>query len=388
MTFEERVQAVAAEKFGPAEAGLLTARRRSSWPLVMLHAGVCMKRQYLTLHRTAVRAGRAGLLPPTRGRRPGDALRGDARARRGCTTCIIGGCTPRIGEPHSRLRKPVAVGRAMERLMVLDAVLRAPRRDLARDRGREAGSTSPQRLGTGRAARVVAARHVRRRAAALVRRYFAERLPIAVEDDGRRAHVRVPGDAAVARGPPGVPPQPRGAAARHCRAGACACCCRRTCSGAEHACRPPATRNSATPLRPAVIEEIRWYFEQRRALDAGRHAAWRSRTPRVTSARRAPSRRPGIRALYRAWRRHGPRILRRRLPRPTLADALERRVGAHRMRGAGAALPPSLLPGRHRMMTRACSGRWAAKMVVGPVFASMDVPPAGRCQAAAVSSPW
>ncbi len=39
-----------------------------------------------------------------------------------------------IGESHSRFRKPTPIARAVERLMLLDAVLRDLGRDLARDR--------------------------------------------------------------------------------------------------------------------------------------------------------------------------------------------------------------------------------------------------------------
>ena len=117
MTHEERVRALRAFGFTPRQAGFLV--------LVMLHAGVCLSRQYCTHARivrgqkshdffsalvgqgfaTASRTGHAGtLLYRVHGKRLYRA----------------------IGEPDDRHRRAVTLARAIERLMVLDGILMEP----------------------------------------------------------------------------------------------------------------------------------------------------------------------------------------------------------------------------------------------------------------------
>jgi len=320
MTFEDRVEAVAAEKFGRAKQGF-SPRQAQFLALVMLHAGVCMKRQYLTLHQTAY----GQIVQDFFRRLVADgvatayaAMHGKARVYHVHHRRLYAA----IGEPHSRLRKPVAVGRGMERLMVLDAVLEQREAVwLATEDEKLAHFT--QLLGTGLPRDWLP--HVTfGDGPTLVRRFFAERLPIAIEDDGR-VHTFVylmtrpsPMDlraflhnyAELLRCLPGwrlrvlLPPHLR---------------------GAEHACRVACHQELATPLRPAIVEEAQWYFEQRLACSrdgtrpTGADAARHERASRAFAA-------PRYVALYRAWRRHGVRIL-HAASSPTLADALERRVG-------------------------------------------------------------
>jgi hypothetical protein len=320
MTFDDRVQAVAAEKFGRPRQGF-SPRDAQFLTLVLLHAGVCMKRQYLMLHGTAYgqvvqdffrRLVTDGLATAYA------AMHGKARVYHVHHRRLYAA----IGEPHSRLRRPVAVGRAMERLMVLDAVLEHPNATwLATEDEKLAHFT--QRLGTGLPRDWLP--HVTFGAGpALVRRFFAERLPIAIEDDGRlytfvylvtrpsavdlRAFLH--DYAELLRGLPGwrlrvlLPPHLH---------------------GAEHACRVACHQELATPLRPAMVEEVQWYFEQRLAcLRDGTRPIGADAVRYQRAARAFAS--PRYVALYRAWRRHGIRIL-HAASSPTLADALERRVG-------------------------------------------------------------
>ncbi|AMY11937.1 hypothetical protein LuPra_05207 [Luteitalea pratensis] len=91
----------------------------------MLHAGLCMVRQYCAFagiaHGHNAREFFARLVerriatPYTAAHRRARLYH--AHHRRLYTA---------IGEPHSRFRKPLPVGRAMERLMMLDAVLEQP----------------------------------------------------------------------------------------------------------------------------------------------------------------------------------------------------------------------------------------------------------------------
>ena len=114
MTFDERVQAVTTFGFTERQAGFLVT--------VMLHAGVCLGRHYCTFADIAY------------GRKMHDFFERVVTRRYGTfQTCRHN--TARlyhihskrlyaaIGEPDNRHRKPTAFPRAVERLMVLDAVL-------------------------------------------------------------------------------------------------------------------------------------------------------------------------------------------------------------------------------------------------------------------------
>jgi hypothetical protein len=115
LSFEERVQAVMAFGFTPRQASFLTT--------VMVHAGVCLPRQYTTFCRIVfghttrdffarlVRDRFATAYPCWR-RRGGSLYHVHHKA-----------LYRAIGEPDNRHRRPVTVARAVERLMLLDVVL-------------------------------------------------------------------------------------------------------------------------------------------------------------------------------------------------------------------------------------------------------------------------
>lgn len=114
MTHAERVDAVAAKGFTERQAGFLVH--------VMLHAGVCLGRQYCAYARIA------------RGQKVADFFQKLVQ-KRYATPYACGHRNARvyhlhnfalydaIGEPHARFRKRMALGRAIERLMVLDHVI-------------------------------------------------------------------------------------------------------------------------------------------------------------------------------------------------------------------------------------------------------------------------
>ena len=114
---EERVGAIRNEGFTERQAAFLVT--------VMLHAGVCMVRQYCAF--AGIKHGHNAReffsrLVERRIATPYAALHARARLyhihhRRLYTA---------IGEPNSRFRKPLPAGRAMERLMILDAILDQP----------------------------------------------------------------------------------------------------------------------------------------------------------------------------------------------------------------------------------------------------------------------
>jgi hypothetical protein len=134
---ETRTQShgVGAERAGIIEAFGITPRQARFLVLVMHHSGVFMGRQY---------AAFAGI---THGRKVHDFVerllaRGLATAWRLAPSGRIGifhvhhkPMYAAIGEPNNRHRKPVAIGRAVERMMLLDAVLAKRSEQVAKCRG-------------------------------------------------------------------------------------------------------------------------------------------------------------------------------------------------------------------------------------------------------------
>lgn len=113
MTPEQRVQAVVAEGFSERHARFLV--------LVLVHAGVFLRRQYAA--HEGVRRGRTteALVSTLRARHLATAYPAHAKAH---LYHVHGKALYRaIGEPDSRLRKPVTLGRAIERLMLLDVLV-------------------------------------------------------------------------------------------------------------------------------------------------------------------------------------------------------------------------------------------------------------------------
>jgi hypothetical protein len=320
MTFEERVKAVAMERFGPAGEKFTPGQARFL-VLVMLHAGVCMKRHYLTLcgrtYGKAVQKFFARLVAE-RVATPYAAMHRQARVYHVHHKRLY----RVIGQPDSRLRKPRAAGRAMERLMVLDAVLERPEAAwLATEQEKMLHFT--ERLGTAFPREWLP--HVTfGEPPAVTRRYFVEHLPVAVEGGGQdyqflflatsasTSDVRafIHRHAALWRALPRwrlrvlLPPHLR--AAQPAYVGAC-------------------QQELSNPLRSVIADELRWYFEvrQRESRDVSTPSAHEAaRLARAGRAFRAVR----FRSLYRAYRAHGPRVL-EHATSPVLSDALQRGTG-------------------------------------------------------------
>ena len=308
MTFEERVQAMIDHGFTERQAGFLTT--------VMLHAGVCLGRQYCAY---------AGIV---RGQKVHDFFRDlvannhvsvYSRAHRKTHLYHVHAKTlyRAIGEPNNRHRRPVPLSRAIERLMVLDGVLADRRhRWLATEREKIAHFTRVTRLSRSELPHISFGVQPDETV-----RYFAEKLPIGIDPDGRR-HVfiylvtrRLPIDFRVflhrygnlLRTLPAwtvsvlVPPHLIGAVALH---------------------EAAAREELAMPLPPATVDELRWYFEQRRDAAADPAIVADLRFQRASAMFGAPR----FRVLYRMWRRYGNRML-DATTSPVTADALARRTG-------------------------------------------------------------
>lgn len=294
--------------FTERQAGFLTT--------VMLHSGVCLGRQYCAY---------AGIV---RGQKVHDFFRDlvannhvsvYSRAHRKTHLYHVHAKTlyRAIGEPNNRHRRPVPLSRAIERLMVLDGVLADRRhRWLATEREKIAHFTRVTRLSRSELPHISFGVQLDETV-----RYFAEKLPIGIDPDGRR-HVfiylvtrRLPIDFRVflhrygnlLRTLPAwtvrvlVPPHLIGAVALH-----------------EAAARDEL----AMPLPPATVDELRWYFEQRRDAAADPAIVADLRFQRASAMFGAPR----FRVLYRMWRRYGNRML-DATTSPVTADALARRTG-------------------------------------------------------------
>jgi hypothetical protein len=313
MTFEERVTAVGKEGFTPRQARFLVT--------VLMHAGVCMVRQYCAHARIAHGHNARDFFATLVAQRmatPYTSAHRQARLyhlhhRRLYTA---------IGEPHSRLRRPMPTGRAVERLMILDAVLDAP--DVlwlatARDKRthflRVLGTSVPMdwfphlRFGTPPDVTV---------------RYFPDRLPIGVVEEGRdyiflylatrpgpvdfRAYLHR--HAELLRALPSW--TLRVLVPRHLAEAR---------DAYEAACR----QELGSPLRPALLEDLRAWCQARQARDVTTASLLRTDDARFAKASRAFSA-PRFQALYRAWRLYGDRVL-DAAASPGLADALQSGTG-------------------------------------------------------------
>ena len=112
MTFEERVEAVSRFGFTERQAGFLVT--------VMLHSGVCLGRQYCAF-AGLVRRTDADLFIRARGRRYATGQPAPTAAH-DCFTFITSRSTTPSASPTTAFVGPT-LARAVERLMVLDAVM-------------------------------------------------------------------------------------------------------------------------------------------------------------------------------------------------------------------------------------------------------------------------
>jgi hypothetical protein len=299
VTWAERVDAVQAHRFTERQAGFLVT--------VMLHAGVCMERHYEAY---------AGL---AHGRKVRDFF-STLVARKMATARPVGHRPTRlfhvhhktlyraIGEADNRHRRPVGLARAVERLMLLDTVLgdreriwlasewdkvshfalrhQVPRSDLPALTFRS-GETETVR-------------------------YFPDKLPIGVDQDGwSTVFVYL-----VTRS---APIDFRAFLERHAELWRALPRWTIRLLVPQHfrarigAFTAAFQEQIATPLRPAVVDELRWWCAQR-----ARHET--ASTERFDLASRG-FRAPRFAAVFRAWQERGDRVL-DALISPVLADAV------------------------------------------------------------------
>jgi hypothetical protein len=294
MNINDAVQAIATKGFTERQARFLV--------LVMRHSGVCVMRQY---------AAFAGIVFGQKTRRFFDKLvtRGYASTyecshnRAHIFHIRHRALYEAIGEPDSRLRRPPAVPRAFERLMLLDAVL--VNREivwLSTPEEKVAHLTTLAAVSREELPHVV----VVTGAAGAERqvKFFPDRLPVGIHPEGRVVLVYLVSDP--------LHEDLRGFLQRH------AAMLSRLPAWTVRIVLPPhlgsdanrwrqaAWSQVATPLREPVLGELRWYFERLGEVRSGSLAE--ADDARVQSARRA-FQSPRCPVLYRAWQQDGEAVL-------------------------------------------------------------------------------
>lgn len=308
MTFGERVQAVAKKGFTDRQAGFLVT--------VMLHSGVCVRRQYCAYARIAHGQKDTDFFASLLANKLATSY---AAAHRRAHIYHVQSkpLYGVIGEPNNRNRKPVTLARAIERLMVLDAVLGERKlRWLATEREKV------EYFSTATTLRLKELPHLAFVSGAdRTIRYFADKLPIGVTGDGR-THVflylvnrPVPVDfrAFLHRHSELLRALPeweiRLLVPRHLlKAG----------PHFEQAAREELSR----PLRLDDVAELRWYFRQQDQVDRGGAPEDFRRYRRACRAFRAPR----FHVLYRFWKKNGDEPIDATVS-PVLEDKIARRRG-------------------------------------------------------------
>lgn len=309
MSNTDRVPRVMALGFTERQARFLVT--------VMLHGGVCIQRQYCTSAQLV----------------HGDKTRTffrDLVARRYATAYPCGRRGARlyhvhsralyaaIGEPDDRNRRRGSVSRAIESLIVLDAVLGAPSvRWLATAQEKVTYFTQTTRLRPDDLPQLVFQNGSSRTV-----RHFPDKLPIGIHPD-RDTHEFV---YVVNRH---VPVDFRPYLYRHARllSALPAWIIRLFVPPHLHEAAVPFQRaceeELGTRLAPSTVEELRWYFQTRRALS--KNLQQDVDRERIGRARRAFGA-PRYRVLYRHWLTHGDALV-NALDSPVLPDALTRGTG-------------------------------------------------------------
>jgi len=308
MTHAERVRAVTAFGFTERQSRFLVT--------VLVHAGVCLGRQYCRFSGIARGKAMYDFFEKLVQR---DLASGYPRAHGSTHLYHLHGkpLYGAIGEPNSRFRRPTPLARAVERVMVLDAVL--------------AGDDLTW-LGTEREKVSYFLRNTRLQTRELPHltfgippattvRYFPDKLPIGID----AAHWRHVFLYLITRA---VPIDFRAFLHRHAElfralsSWTIRVLVPRHLAGAIERYQLAVRDELASPLRPDTFDELRWFFEQRR------HAA--DRPAIVADARFQRAQQvfatPRFRVLYRRWLEDGEAALQATLS-PVLADALAERSG-------------------------------------------------------------
>jgi len=290
MNLEHAIQAIAKRGFTDRQARFLI--------LVARHSGVCVMRQYSTF---------AGIVFGQKTRKFFAQL---VRARFVSTyDCAHSrgrvyhvrhrAIYEAIGEPESRFRRPPSVPRALERLMLLDAILENPESIWMSSSAEKVAYFSSRRIALDDAPHVVVLQGEQRRL-----RYFPDRLPIGVHPSGHVVFVYLHADPLrdefrdfLQRHAPLLEKLPAWTIRIVVPA--------RLESAAQDLLKV-AWGQLASPLKDPILTELRWHFDHRAGGLAGlSEPADRRRFERCERAFATDR----YTVLYRRWRQDGERVL-------------------------------------------------------------------------------
>ena len=308
MTRADQIRAVAKLGFTERQAGFLVT--------VLVHAGVCVGRQYCVYARIV------------RGQKVQDFFSSLVAkkfatpymsAHRGARLYHVQGkrLYSAVGEPDNRNRRPATLARAIERLMLLDAVLA--------DNGLRWLGTEREKVGYFQNATTLRPNELPHLGFGVppeqTARYFPDKLPIGVAPDGRThlflylVNRRAPVDfraflhrhVELLRALPNW--ELRLLTPQHL---------------AEDvpAFEAAARQELAAPLRLDAVDELSWFFKQQLSVEAGAAPENCDRFGRAHRQFHAPR----YRTLYRLWKKEGNRLLHGTVS-PVLEDALARGRG-------------------------------------------------------------
>jgi len=307
MTHAEHVRAVTAFGFTERQARFLVT--------VLVHAGVCLGRQYCRF--SGIARGKA-MYDFFEKLVQLDLATGYPRAHGSTHLYHLHGkpLYRAIDEPNSRFRRPTPLARAVERVMVLDAVLDdADLTWLGTERDKVTYFTRQTRLQP----RELPHRTFGTPPATTVR-YFPDKLPIGI-DAAQWRHVFLYLITRVGTIDFRAFLHRHAELFRALSSWTIRLLVPRHLAGASERYQRAVRDELASPLRGDTFDELRWFFQQRRQA-GDRPAIGDARFQRAQEAFATPR----FRVLYRHWLQDGEAALQATLS-PVLADALAERRG-------------------------------------------------------------
>lgn len=305
MTPAERAAVLQAYGFTPRQASFVT--------MVLLHGGVCVPRQYCAFAGIARGQVMQDFFATLTQRRFATVY---PCARKGSHVYHLHhkALYRAVGEPDSRYRRRASVERAIERLMVLDAVLmKSEVTWLATEREKVTYCRQDRKLSEEDLPRLIfeggGSRTVR---------YFPDKLPLGLSDASDEVAILYLVTEPTARLFRTFLEAHRALLQRLSR-WRLLLVVPRVFATAEAAHRAAVTDLCAAPLRPAVVDEFRWFCGIRRTVEEGVAPRLAFDAARYGRARRAFST-PRFFAAYREWLRGGDPALGRLLS-PAFSDA-------------------------------------------------------------------
>lgn len=307
MNLEHAIHTIAKRGFTERQARFLV--------FVARHSGVCVMRQYLTFagivfgqktRRFFANLMRARLVSTY------DCAHSRGRVYHVRHRAIY----EAIGEPESRLRRPPSVPRALERLMLLDAILENPDSIWMSSSAEKVDYLSSHGIAIENAPRVVIRQGDQQRS-----RYFPDRLPIGVHPSGQVVLIYLHSDPMrdefrdfLQRHAPLLEKLPTWTIRIVVPA---------QLEGSAQDMLKVAWDQLASPLKDPILTELRWYFDRRAGGFAGpSEPADRRRFERCERA--FPTDRYTV--LYRRWRQDGERAL-TTASSPIVGQAIESGAG-------------------------------------------------------------